>query len=318
MICIITVVLIIIFLVLRQGGFMTWPSAANGSVAKTDFNNLVSGLKESNIFDNLLINGGFEIWQRGNSFTGTSNMFTADMWKFGGSSAGYTLTRESSELHSGEYSLKIVITSTSKTLKQKIENYKEVKGKPISFSAWVKSSVASKVRLRIQDNEGQTYSSYNSGTGWEKLTVTRTPTSAITELYVYFEFDGTSGLTAYTDDAMMVLGSEPIGFTPRSPGLEQALCERWYEEESNVYENANTINHYLYLVVRFRNKKSATPGTITFTPTITFSDGTDDTSNWSVLSSGSNENGFSKIYQRTGNQDGAYLINGSFSAEVDF
>jgi hypothetical protein len=52
----------------------------------------------SGINPNIVINGGFDIWQRGTSFTATGKTFTADRWwKFrGGDAAGATYSRQNS------------------------------------------------------------------------------------------------------------------------------------------------------------------------------------------------------------------------------
>jgi hypothetical protein len=306
--------LIIILIVLKQGGFMTWPIAVNGSVAKTDFNALKTILENGNIFENLIANGGFEIWQRGSSFSGVTNMFTADMWKFAGSNAGYTVTRESSTLHSGTYSFKIVITNTTKTIRQSLENWKELEGKTVSFSAWVKSSAASTVRLYLYDGTGGANSSFNTGTGWERLTVSRS-LSGISELTFYIEFVGTSGLTAYVDDAMAVQGSEAADFTPRNPGLEQMLCERWYEK-GTYRSGIPTTNKELRLACRFRELKAGSTFTVSFVPAIYDDSDTDDTSHWTVNSYYTNDILFI-ILTRDVAQAGNYYINADWNVQVD-
>jgi len=290
---------------------MTWPVAVSGSVAKTDFNNLVTVLKNEDMIQNILINGGFEIWQRGNSFTG-ADKYTADMWYMGGGGSGYTITRESSNLHSGIYSLKVVCTSNL-TIKQPIENYKEFQGKTVSFSCWVKSSVASKIYLKIDDGVGNTLSATNATTGWERLTVTRTINASASKFEIYLMVY--SSVTVYFDDAILIMGSEAIDFKPRNPGFEQSLCERWYEK-GTYRSGIPTTNKELRLACRFRELKAGSTFTVSFVPAIYDDSDTDDTSHWTVNSYYTNDILFI-ILTRDVAQAGNYYVNADWNVQVD-
>jgi hypothetical protein len=55
---------------------------------------------------NYLINGGMDFWQRGTTFAGSGNNYTADRWKFtqnGPTANAYTVTRQSSGLNGFQY-----------------------------------------------------------------------------------------------------------------------------------------------------------------------------------------------------------------------
>jgi hypothetical protein len=306
--------ILIIFLILKRGGFMTWPVATVGSVAKTDFNNLVLGLQESNIFDNILINGGFEIWQRGNSFTG-ADKFTADVWYMSGGGTGYTVSRESSIVHSGNYSLKVVCTEDL-VIKQTIENYKEYQGKAISLSVWVKSSATGQMCLKIDDGVGNTLSAYNTTTGWEELTVTRTIDASATKLEISLMIY--SDATVYFDDVMCVQGSEAAGFTPRSPSLEYDLCDRWYEK-GTYRSSLPTTNKILRFNCRFRVRKAGSSYTISFVFVVLDDSDNIDTTHWSLVTSPpsyTDDYIFIEL-QRDIPTAGHYYVNADWNVQVD-
>jgi hypothetical protein len=285
--------------------------ATSGTVAKTDFNNLVLGLQESNIFDNILINGGFEIWQRGNSFTG-ADKFTADVWYMSGGGSGYTVSRESSIVHSGNYSLKVVCTEDL-VVKQSIENFKEYQGKAISLSAWVKSSATGQMYLKINDGVGNTLSTANTTTGWEKLQVTRTINASATKLEISLMIY--SDATVYFDDIMCIQGSEAAVFTPRSPSLEYYLCDRWYEK-GTYRSGLPTTNKILRFLCRFRVRKAGSSYTVSFVPVIYDDTDTDDTSHWTAVTSYSNDYIFIELTRDVA-QAGNYYINADWNVQVD-
>lgn len=87
------------------------------------------------------------------------------------------------------------------------------RGKTVSGAAWIKSSSASAVRLRINDGVGSTYSPYHTGGGaWEgpesaaPLVVTRELDASATTLK--FDVELSSG-SAYVEGMMFCLGPIP-------------------------------------------------------------------------------------------------------------
>jgi hypothetical protein len=80
---------------------------------------------------------------------------------------------------------------------------------------WVKAGVASKVKIGLYDDGtggADTFSSYNSGTDWELLTVTKTLTSDYSTVYIKVQSEDDTNW-AYLDGAMLVEGSIPFAYT---------------------------------------------------------------------------------------------------------
>lgn len=186
---------------------------------------------------NILINGGFEIWQRGLS-TGpwTGQGYTADRWSWaiGGTATVIISTSTILSDDFGTYSMKLIVSATSggiNVLQQAIENYKDYRGKTLTASIRIKCSVVGAFRLNIQDS-GNNYSVVNGGTDWETLTVTRVVDTAATSLRFEIGMRSPAGQvsTTYLDNAIMVVGSEPTPFVPRPYAQELALAQRYYEK----------------------------------------------------------------------------------------
>lgn len=94
-------------------------------------------------------------------------------------------------------------------------------GKAFSFGAWVKGGSASVARLYVGDGVGDSWSSYNTGTDWEFLTVTRTLDAAATVLQVGIEVSANQ--VAYVSGFTALEGSTvPTGSLP-SPSVYGTL-----------------------------------------------------------------------------------------------
>jgi len=221
---------------------------------------------------NILVNGGMDIDQRGGPHTTLTEVWTLDRWQKVIGAAVWTKFDVSQEttaanVHSGDNSMKFDGTRTSGTvsLLQPIENFKDYLSKTVTFSAWVKTSTASAVRLRIVSDASSIQSSYHTGGGdWEQLSASVTLDSAPTNLNVYFDFDLTS--IAYLDDAMLNIGSVAYDFVPENRATDLNNAQRFYElvkTQAGAIGGGDGANYFFDIPVFYRTTKSTFP-TVTF------------------------------------------------------
>ncbi|MHA1304370.1 MAG: hypothetical protein ACTSPI_11790, partial [Candidatus Heimdallarchaeaceae archaeon] len=253
---------------------------------------------------NLLDNGGFEIWQRGDGpFTG-NNDYTADRWQFKCHTDGTEgqVDRESTEIKFGNYSAKVAVTTASSSpdgvcfLQQYIEQYKSLVGKKISVSVWVKTDIENKISVAIEElNDTISESSFHTGDNtWQKLTATKEISGNGTYLKIRVGFldNATETGTFYIDSAMLVIGAEPADFVPTPPAEEWDRCRRWYEvvwARTSGASERTTSNWRIDFSVRYSTIKKSTP-TITNTGMVGY--GTGINSSPSHVESDSTPSGF--------------------------
>ena len=199
---------------------------------------------------NLLINGGFDIWQRGTS--GTTNGFnSADRWWFYVDSGTMTASRESTIVPTGsQYSMKVTANSagTKVFFGQPIETANAIRyaGQTITYLAQVAASTSVGIDLFVQwssttDNAaGGTWTTITATSGG---TATPTSTTFITASGVYaipsnakslrFGFQHTStvasGVAIYIGNAQVEIGSVATAFSRAGGTLagELALAQRY-------------------------------------------------------------------------------------------
>jgi len=204
---------------------------------------------------NYIINGGFDIWQRGTNFN-ISNIYTADRWYAGHSATptSRTVSRQETEgiipgISDIKYYLRSVINTlgsgTNIRLQQAVENVETLAGKNVTFSFWARSSVAGSFNLNIQQRFGTGGSSIVSvysepeayGTAWERHTITvNIPSVAGKTIgansHILFEIyqDASDGSTFEITGVQLEEGPYATPFRRNSPNIqaELAACQRYY------------------------------------------------------------------------------------------
>jgi hypothetical protein len=212
---------------------------------------------------NYIINGAFEIWQRGTSFTtgiGLGNSFTADrMHCYRDSNVGNaTTSRVSSNLPGFEYAIKLQRNSgTTETnalnLRYTLENKDSAPliGKTVTFSFYAKAGAnasSSSYRSVIATGVGvdQPVYSFTSYTGvsdvtytltsfWQRFSQTFFVPQSATQIGIENKWTPTG--TAGADDSVQITGlqleasSVATPFRRNSPSIqaELAACQRYFQ-----------------------------------------------------------------------------------------
>ena len=201
---------------------------------------------------NLVINGDFQVSQRGDYTTAASAnvSYFVDRWYTDVASPVSVNRQHISGIDIPDTpfiskGVRLVATSsgTSYTgVRQKIENPTQYVGRTFTYSGWVRSNTPN-ARLTSYGSGGGNQvivSEPHSGNGgWEKLSVTFKLYSGVTTAWYVSAFISTSGIGSVpqvTGDYIEVtqlqleFGKVATPFEHRSYGEELALCQRYFEK----------------------------------------------------------------------------------------
>jgi hypothetical protein len=201
--------------------------------------------------DNLLTNGGFEIWQRGTSFNGGA--ITADRWQLniGGMTAVTTrVAANSVDATKAGYCLGMTVTAWtahSELLQYLTDIIPQVAGRTVSLSIRVWCSAANAVRIGIYDtiNSFRWGTYHPGGSAYQTLTLTAVCGSATTVFGVALGIDANCSI--YVDDAMLVVGPVAADYAPLHPVDDLTRCLRYYEIlGDNTASTDNALIHSGY------------------------------------------------------------------------
>lgn len=214
---------------------------------------------------NLLVNGGFEVWQRGTGSFTANQAYTADRWLIDGTVL--TVTKETTTVDNSIASLKVVVAAYAGPtigIGQYLEENKQLYGKTLSFSVRVHQSVASQVSIAIREiGVGATTSSTSVTTGsFVTYTVTRTLGSSFTSINPTINFTGNG--TYYLDNAMLVIGPNAAPYEPLHPADDLLRCQRYYEfiggaAQSVYFRGYHTAGNPLGFTLFWKTTKGGTP-----------------------------------------------------------
>jgi len=214
---------------------------------------------------NAIINGAFDIWQRGTSFTNPSNLsYTADRFAIqrNGSGATRTISRQSftpGELNVPGYGqpefyfrLSESVAGSGESFKdiiQRIEDVRTFAGQTVTISFWARADVARDHTVAIGQRFGSGGSSASSfltgtvsvGTSWARHSVTLSLDSvsektigpgSLVEVQIRNPLNSTFTLDIW--GVQVEAGSVATPFRRNSPNIqaELAACQRYYQRLS--------------------------------------------------------------------------------------
>ena len=237
-----------------SGNGITSANIADGTITTDDINasdvtNLKSGRK------NLIINGGFDVWQRGSGNTSSGDSwkyFSADRWASYGGNVTHTQVDETVDgdlvhtLHaSGAGTNQLVVTTVE-------SGSALISGKEVTLSFWLKAdSITEAMPLRMRwgtdlsgDSGDQTIATFNTTTSWTKYTYTFTntdPTTASYSRHCSLRWEATKPFKLA--NVQLELGDTATDFEHRSYGEELALCQRYYfADDTHIWLASNSPN----------------------------------------------------------------------------
>ena len=211
---------------------------------------------------NLIINGGFDVSQRGNYSSATAtanNAYSLDRWSLALSLVTGTVQHNEVVLPNGTktMAMKVAGTSTSAStgflgIRQVIEDFRILSGQVVTASMWIRTNLES---MTFRHDSTTNFGDYVTPDGewhyhtatYQMPTITSAGRSANQTTLAIINYTGLAGGGVTAGDYFEVanvqleLGSQATDFEYRSYGEELALCKRYYEIAINGAKFENTF-----------------------------------------------------------------------------
>lgn len=184
---------------------------------------------------NLLINGDFQVWQRGTSFTDYSNKYSTDRWKIN-ADAGFEITKQDFGVR-----LKTTAVGTFHNFEQLIELPKYLRGKDLTLtiklnSAGVLKQVYGGCCSADYSNKRSIFSIFNSNATSKFTYAFKAPSINSDILWVGIQTLEEVGATLDIEYIKLEVGDKATPHTPKPYSEELAMCQRYYEKLKAVVQ----------------------------------------------------------------------------------
>ncbi len=279
-----------------NGSGITSANIADGTITTddilaSDVSSLKSGRK------NLIINGGFDVWQRGTSgsFVGGPKYVSADRW-YGYVNTSTTITLSRQLFTNGQtevpnnpkYYARFDWLGTGSSqffsVTQRIEGVQHGAGGAITLSFYARTEQGDNITVGINQKFGSggssdvtvTNTSIDTTSSWQKYVVTVDVPSIAGKTIgtgdnLEITFYRTGTLNSYLDitNVQLELGSVATDFEHRSYGEELALCQRYFWAtaflNTGVYNTDTSVFCTLNAPVTFRTSPTVSMKSGTYT-----------------------------------------------------
>ena len=173
---------------------------------------------------NLLINGDFQVWQRGETHSNIANQYTADRWQIKNAKGNTSSVVKSTDVPSGVYfSNSIHITETLSENTYLRYNLEQALKGTLTLSFWYKTDVA--FNSYIYDNGSLIHLGKSNATNeWTKCVFTFDAT-ALTYMNIIHSI---SAGDVYIAGVKLEYGAVATPFVPRSYAEELISCYRFF------------------------------------------------------------------------------------------
>lgn len=213
-------------------------------------------------FGNAIINGAFDFWQRGTSFTYTGGYpYTADRWRFSSDGSGATKTITQQTFTPGAapvagyesaYFLRFNQSvagsgGTYSVIEQLVEDVRTFAGQTVTMSFWAKADAARTIKAGLSyqifgsggsSNVSQALTNVTLTTSWARYSVTVSVPSISgktigTGSFTIWGFELPLNTTQTIDiwGVQLEAGSSATAFKRNAPSIqgELAACQRYYQ-----------------------------------------------------------------------------------------
>jgi hypothetical protein len=224
---------------------------------------------------NYIINGAFDIWQRGTSFSVTSShLYTADRWQAYRQGLTLSVSRQVSGLTSFQHCIRYQRPSgdtntQSATLTYNLETIDSIPlaGKTVTLSFYARSgenfnpgpnNLVTQIFTGTGTNQNVNVTGFTNAvvavsrgltisSSWSRYSVTATLGSSITQVGIPFTvpFSGTAGANDWLEITGVQLeeGTIATPFRRNQPNIqaELAACQRYYEKSYSTATSPGTV-----------------------------------------------------------------------------
>jgi len=221
---------------------------------------------------NLLVNPGFEVWQRGGGPFSGGGVYTADRWSTVLAGSTISVSRSAGNADAGSVFCAQVDYTQAGTgrLIQQLEDYGQLRGRTAAFAIRVKAGVAAMARPYLWDSvNGFRFGAYHTGSGaYQTLSIVAPIAAAATGVQVGVVFEASG--TAWLDSATLVASSAPAAYQPLHPADDLLRCQRYYYELGGLDTNENVLPMQCYSTTQAQGPFRF-PVEMAIPPTITIS-----------------------------------------------
>lgn len=260
-----------------------------------------------------LINGNFDVWQRGTTFNNPNGAYTADRFVIADAIDANVKVLRSTDVPNlkSQFSLRVegfgAISGVGSLsdIGQFVEDFKYFAGQTITFSGYIKCdaggiSVVPRIDDGVTDTPGQTITS----TSWVPFSVTKTISSTNTKLKPYLRVNRSGiavGVGCSISQLQVNIGNVPLPFQPRSFVEELQLCRRYCYVNTDSVQTTTPVGFGYAATNNVALFGVSLPVTMRITPTLTatatdwqVNDGTTFT-DLTAISIQSNQNGTNSL-----------------------
>lgn len=219
-----------------------------GTAGYTALSAGTAGLSFQPVSHNYIINGAFDIWQRGTSFTVTSEVYTAD--RFTARDAAVSRSTDVPTNEGIQYSLFYDNAGTRSgiNIRHYIEDAKLFRNKTFTFSFWLKSSIETDISVDLTDSTAETIS---VTTSWQRYSFTQAlgnvnPGGIVNDAF-WIDFNlGLDYPDVYVTGVQLEAGSVATPFKRNAPSLqgELAACQRYFTRIESTGDNDPIANGF--------------------------------------------------------------------------
>lgn len=204
---------------------------------------------------NKILNGNFDVWQRGTSFTTTGSfIYFADRWRGYNYTAGSRVDQQSFTVgqtdvpNNPKYYIRLTTGGSEYWLAQRIEDVQTCAGQTVTLSWWGRASTNTTITARTTQEFGSGGSAavnvatqnFTFTTSWQKFTWTTDIASISgktvgTNSFLQVWWQGnlaSAGTTIDFAQVQLEVGDTSTPFEHRSIGQELALCQRYFVRQA--------------------------------------------------------------------------------------